>query len=122
MWRYALRRVAGLLPVLLTAIVLSFIASLFAFSTMISWSYYGERSWKYLFGERSILAYQVVFLAFTFGGVVFRNATVVLDFGDLMILGMAFPNIAGVVLLAPVVKAELDRYLEKLAAGEFPRH
>ena len=66
-----------------------------------------------------ILAYQVVFLAFTFGGVVFRNATVVLDFGDLMILGMAFPNIAGV-LLAPVVKAELDRYLEKLAAGEFP--
>jgi len=102
--------------------VLTVVAVLFAFSTMISWSYYGERSWKYLFGERSILAYQVVFLAFTFGGVVFRNATVVLDFGDLMILGMAFPNIAGVVLLAPIVKAELDRYLEKLAAGEFPRH
>ena len=52
----------------------------------------------------------------------FRNATVVLDFGDLMILGMAFPNIAGVILLAPVVKAELERYLEKLAAGEFVRH
>ena len=89
---------------------------------MISWSYYGERSWRFLFGERSILAYQVLFLAFTFGGVVFKNATVVLDFGDLMILGMAFPNIAGVILLAPIVKAELDRYLEKLAAGEFTRH
>ncbi len=102
--------------------VLTVVAVLFAFSTMISWSYYGERAWKFLFGERSILAYQVVFLAFTFGGVVFRNATVVLDFGDLMILGMAFPFIAGVVLLAPLVKAELDRYLERLAAGEFVRH
>ena len=102
--------------------VLTVVAVLFAFSTMISWSYYGERSWKFLFGSDSILAYQVLFLAFTFGGVVFRNATVVLDFGDLMILGMAFPNIAGVVLLAPIVKAELDRYLAKLAAGEFPRH
>lgn len=102
--------------------ILTVVAVLFAFSTMISWSYYGERSWKYLFGERSILAYQVVFLAFTFGGVVFRSATVVLDFGDLMILGMAFPNIAGVVLLAPIVKAELDRYLSRLAAGEFTRH
>jgi len=102
--------------------VLTIVAVLFAFSTMISWSYYGERSWKHLFGEDSILAYQVVFLAFTFAGVVFRDATVVLDFGDLMILGMAFPNIAGVILLAPVVKAELDRYLERLAAGEFHRH
>ncbi len=102
--------------------VLTVVAVLFAFSTMISWSYYGERSWKHLFGEHSILAYQVVFLAFTFAGVVFRDATVVLDFGDLMILGMAFPNIAGVILLAPVVKAELDRYLERLAAGEFHRH
>jgi len=102
--------------------LLTVVAVLFAFSTMISWSYYGERSWKYLFGEGGILLYQLIFLAFTFGGVVFRNATVVLDFGDLMILGMAFPNIAGVILLAPIVKAELDRYLEKLAAGEFVRH
>lgn len=102
--------------------VLTVIAVLFAFSTMISWSYYGERSWKHLFGSESILAYQLIFLAFTFAGVVFQNARVVLDFGDLMILGMAFPNIAGVVLLAPVVKADLDRYLASLAAGEFARH
>jgi AGCS family alanine or glycine:cation symporter len=102
--------------------VLTVIAVLFAFSTMISWSYYGERSWQFLFGDRSLLGYQLLFLAFTFGGVVFQNADVVLNFGDLMILGMAFPNIAGVVLLAGLVKADLDRYLARLAAGEFPVH
>ncbi len=99
--------------------VLTVIAVLFAFSTMISWSYYGERSWKELFGEGSILVYQVVFLAFTFGGVIFQDAQVVLDFGDLMILGMAFPNIAGVVLLSGLVKADLDHYFQRLAIGEF---
>ena len=102
--------------------VLTVIAVLFAFSTMISWSYYGERSWKYLFGGSSILVYQLIFLAFTFAGVVFQNADVVLNFGDLMILGMAFPNIAGVVLMAGMVKADLDSYFRRLAAGEFPIH
>jgi AGCS family alanine or glycine:cation symporter len=102
--------------------VLTVIAVLFAFSTMISWSYYGERSWVFLFGGRSLLGYQLLFLAFTFGGVVFQNADVVLNFGDLMILGMAFPNIAGVVLLAGLIKKDLDRYLARLAAGEFPLH
>ena len=52
-------------------------------------------------------------------GVVFQNADVILNFGDLMILGMAFPNIAGVVMMAKLVKADLDRYLSRLAAGEF---
>jgi len=102
--------------------VLTVIAVLFAFSTMISWSYYGERSWIFLFGGRTLLGYQLLFLAFTFGGVVFQNADVVLNFGDLMILGMAFPNIAGVVLLAGMVKRELDHYLTRLAAGEFHIH
>jgi len=100
---------------------LTVIALLFAFSTMISWSYYGERAWIFLFGERTILVYQVVFLAFAFGGVIFQNAGVVLDFGDLMLLGMAFPNIAGVVLLSGVVKRDLERYESRLAAGAFPR-
>jgi AGCS family alanine or glycine:cation symporter len=102
--------------------VLMAIAVLFAFSTMISWSYYGERSWIYLFGDHSLLGYQLLFLGFTFGGVVFQNADVILNFGDLMILGMAFPNIAGVVMLTGIVKADLDRYLSRLAAGEFPVH
>jgi len=99
--------------------VLTGIAVLFAFSTMISWSYYGEQAWLHLFGSRSLIVFQIVFLSFTFGGVIFRDAQVVLDFGDLMILGMAFPNIAGVVLLSGVVKRELDSYLTRLGAGEF---
>jgi AGCS family alanine or glycine:cation symporter len=102
--------------------ILTLVAVLFAFSTMISWSYYGEQSWLSLFGRKSLLTYQLLFLSFTFGGVVFQDATVVLTFGDLMLLGMAFPNIAGVVLLAGVIKADLDRYLERLRAGEFVRH
>jgi AGCS family alanine or glycine:cation symporter len=55
--------------------VLTVIAVLFAFSTMISWSYYGERSWVFLFGGRSLLGYQLLFLAFTFGGWSFRTQT-----------------------------------------------
>lgn len=101
--------------------LLTLIALLFAFSTMISWSYYGERAWIFLFGERSILVYQIAFLTFTFGGVVFQNAGVVLDFGDLMLLGMAFPNIAGVLLLSNVLARDLARYQERLAAGVFER-
>jgi AGCS family alanine or glycine:cation symporter len=102
--------------------ILTLVAVLFAFSTMISWSYYGEQSWLSLFGRKSILTYQLIFLAFTFGGVIFQDANVVLNFGDLMILGMAFPNIAGVILMAPIIKTDLDGYLTRLKAGEFVRH
>jgi AGCS family alanine or glycine:cation symporter len=100
--------------------VLSLIAVLFAFSTMISWSYYGEQCWVHLFGLRSVLVYQAIFLVFVWAGAVF-NAKAVLDFGDLMILGMAFPNIFGIVLLSGKIKHELDRYLAKLEAGELER-
>ena len=98
-----------------------FTAVLFAFSTMISWSYYGEQCWASVFGLRSILVYKVLFLMCAWAGAVF-SAQSVLDFGDLMILGMAFPNIAGVVLLSGKIKQSLDSYLRRLAAGEFVRH
>jgi AGCS family alanine or glycine:cation symporter len=101
-------------------VVLSLTAFLFAFSTMISWSYYGEQCWAHLFGVRSILAYKLTFLVFTWLGAIFQ-ASAVIAFGDLMILGMAFPNLVGVVLLSGVVKADLDRYWAKLRAGELPR-
>jgi len=100
--------------------LLSFIAVLFAFSTMISWSYYGEQCWAYLFGWKSVLAYQALFLVFACLGAVFQ-ASAVIDFGDMMILGMAFPNIFGVVMLSGRVKSELDSYLGKLRSGEFER-
>jgi AGCS family alanine or glycine:cation symporter len=101
--------------------LLSFIATLFAFSTMISWSYYGEQCWARLFGVRSILIYQAIFLLFTWAGAIFE-ATAVVNFGDMMILGMAFPNLIGVALLTGSVRRDLDHYWRKLSAGEFPRY
>jgi len=101
-------------------VLLSLIATLFAFSTMISWSYYGEQCWAQLFGVRSILVYKGVFLLFVWMGAVFE-ARAVVDFGDMMILGMAFPNLLGVVLLSNVVKRDLDAYERRLHAGGFER-
>ena len=100
--------------------LLTFTAVLFAFSTMISWSYYGEQCWAYLFGVRSILAFKGVFLVFVVLGALFE-ARAVVDFGDMMILGMAFPNLFGALLLSGVVKRELDAYLARLRAGGFER-
>jgi AGCS family alanine or glycine:cation symporter len=94
---------------------------LFAFSTMISWSYYGERCWVWLFGDKSSLSYKMLFLVFVFLGSVV-TATNVLEFGDLMILGMALPNILGVVLLSGKVRRALDEYWVKLKKGEMPRY
>jgi len=102
-------------------ILLSLTAMLFAFSTMISWSYYGEQCWAYLFGVRSILVYKLVFLLFTWLGAVFEPKAV-LDFGDMMILGMAFPNLFGLLLLSGRLRADLDSYWRRLRAGEFPRY
>tara|TARA_R110002095_G_scaffold173522_8_gene150890 strand:+ start:5535 stop:7220 length:1686 start_codon:yes stop_codon:yes gene_type:complete len=100
--------------------VLSVSVILFAYSTMISWSYYGERCWAFLFGDsRAIsLAYRILFLIFVVLGSIV-SATNVLDFGDLMILGMAFPNILGVLLLSNRVKNELDAYWKRYKSGEF---
>ena len=100
--------------------VLSLCAVLFAFSTMISWSYYGEQSWISLFGTGSVLVYKLIFLAFTWAGAIF-TATSVIDFGDYMILGMAFPNLIGVVMLSRKLKRELDDYLARLESGEIQR-
>ena len=97
--------------------ILSLTAVLFAFSTMISWSYYGEQCWVQLFGLRSILLYKVIFLAFAWLGAIFA-ADSVIAFGDAMILGMAFPNVIGVVLLSGKVKTALDDYLGRLRSGE----
>jgi AGCS family alanine or glycine:cation symporter len=102
-------------------VVLSVTAVLFAFSTMISWSYYGEQCWAQLFGVRSILAYKLLFLLFTWLGAIFQ-ATAVIDFGDMMILGMAFPNITGMLLLSGRLRAEYLSYWTRLRAGVFPRY
>jgi len=102
-------------------LVLSACAVLFAYSTMISWSYYGERSWESLFGERSLLVYKGIFLTFTWLGAMFPLASV-MDFSDMMLLGMSFPNLIGVILLARFVRGDLVVYERRLRTGEFPRY
>ena len=99
--------------------VLAIAVMLFAYSTMISWSYYGERCWVWLFGDRSSRIYQALFLVMVFLGSIVTS-TNILNFGDLMILGMAFPNLLGVFLLSGKVRKELDDYWVKYRAGEFP--
>jgi len=98
--------------------VLSLSVFLFAFSTMISWSYYGERSAVWLFGEKASIYFKVFFLVFTFLGSII-TATNILDFGDLMILGMALPNLIGVYFLSGKVKRALDEYWGRYRRGEF---
>lgn len=89
----------------------------FAFSTMISWSYYGERCWAYLFGADKAISYRILFLFFVFCGSVF-SLKAVLDFSDLMVLGMAFPNLIGVVFMSGKIKAKLDDYWSRYKAGK----
>ena len=93
--------------------ILSIAVFLFAFSTMISWSYYGERCWVYLFGDKSSLIYKILFLIFCFLGSII-TATNILDFSDLMILGMAFPNILGLFILSGKVSKLLRNYEKKI--------
>jgi AGCS family alanine or glycine:cation symporter len=101
--------------------ILGVAVALFAFSTMISWSYYGERCWAYLFGDNASMSYKITFLTFTFLGSVITSQNV-LDFGDLMILGMAFPNVLGVVLLSGKVKRDLNTYWKLLKSGAFKEY
>lgn len=91
---------------------------LFAFSTMISWSYYGLKSWTYLFGisKASEIAYKVLFLLFIVVGSA-SSLGAVLDFSDMMILGMAFPNILGLYFLSGEVRADLMKYYNDLKTG-----
>jgi AGCS family alanine or glycine:cation symporter len=89
--------------------LLSVAVVLFAFSTMISWSYYGERCWAFLFGEKYSIYYKILFLAAAFLGSV-TSAVNVLEFSDLMILAMAFPNLIGLYVLGPKVKKAIEEY------------
>lgn len=84
----------------------------FAYSTMISWSYYGLKAWTYLFGEtkKMKLAYNLLYLSFVVIGSSASLANV-MEFSDMMILSMAFPNLVGLYILAPEVKIDLNKYM-----------
>ena len=95
--------------------VLTVAIFLFAFSTMISWSYYGLQAWKFLFGRNRVadLSYKLLFCIFV---VIGASATLgsVIQFSDAMILAMVFPNMIGLFFLFPKVKYELNRYLQAI--------
>jgi AGCS family alanine or glycine:cation symporter len=98
-------------------VVLSLCVVLFAYSTMISWSYYGERCWSFMFGERGSLIYKTTFVVFIIIGSM-THAGNILDFSDLLILAMAFPNIIALYAFSGEVKGMLDEYLARLKNGE----
>lgn len=98
--------------------VLSFAVVLFAFSTMISWSYYGLKAWTYVFGETkgAAVIYKFIFLIFVvIGSSVGLGA--VIDFSDLMILGMAFPNVLGLVIMSGEVRRDMKDYFLRIKSG-----
>jgi AGCS family alanine or glycine:cation symporter len=97
--------------------VLSLAVFLFAFSTMISWSYYGERCWTFLFGAQFSMVYKALFLCFIVFGSVLKLGNVI-DFSDLMILGMSFPNILGAFLLSGKVSEALKSYWGRYKSGQ----
>ncbi|MEM6757658.1 MAG: alanine/glycine:cation symporter family protein [Planctomycetota bacterium] len=97
--------------------ILSVCIVLFAFSTMISWCYYGERAWGYLFGLGSVLVFRIAFVLCVFVGAVVSLSTVI-AFADAMLLSMALPNIIGGVILAPQVRRRLKTYWAQYRSGE----
>ncbi len=96
-------------------IVLTVSVILFAFSTLISWSYYGLQAWKYLFGRSRMadLTFKFSFCIFTVIGAAISLGSVI-DFSDAMIFAMVFPNMVGLLFLFPKVKEELSRYLRAI--------
>ena len=99
--------------------VLMIAAVLFAISTMLSWSYYGLQAWKYLFGKGKAAdtTYKVIFLFFVVVGSSISLGAVI-DFSDAMIFAMVFPNIIGLIILAPKVKSELARYKSAIKSAD----
>jgi len=119
----AFESAASWLPYVLTISI-----ALFAYSTMISWCYYGERGWIYLidhFGEgkgiQTVIVFRLLFLAFILVGAL-NSLSDVLLFSDLMILSLAFPNIIGSIILAPKVLKMLKDYTTRLSSGEMKQY
>jgi AGCS family alanine or glycine:cation symporter len=102
--------------------VLAVAVILFAFSTMISWSYYGLKAWTYLFGEGKAkeITFKVIFCIFVVIGAA-ANLGPVIDFSDAAIFAMAVVNITGLYCLMPIVKRELNSYMSRLESGEIKK-
>ncbi len=100
-------------------IVLAIAASMFAFSTIISWGYYTSKIWGFIFGEgnRSMLLFKIVFCIALIPGAVFSLREVYMLM-DAMFFLMAVPNIIGIYIMAPELKRDIKSYLDRLKSGE----
>lgn len=92
-------------------IIVALATSLFAYSTLIGWNYYGEKAIEYLFGSRSIRIYRIVFIGAVIVGAM-TSLEFVWNFSDLMNGMMAIPNLFGLLLLSKVIKEETERYFK----------
>lgn len=99
--------------------LLSVAAVAFAFSTSITWYYYGQRATVYLFGDSVIAdhAYKTGFILTIIIGSGMQLSAVI-NFADAMILGMAIPNMVGLYIMAPEVRRMLKSYMQRVASGE----
>lgn len=94
---------------------------LFAFSTMISWSYYGEKGAEFLLGPRAILPYKFIFVVFVFLGMVIEKFATAVDFSDATTGLMVLCNLPVVLILSPIVMRAAKDYFRRLDGGEMPR-
>ncbi len=109
----AFESLGAFMPMLLT-----FATIIFAYSTMISWSYYGEQGTEYLFGEKAVPVYKVFYVLVVILGPLLTLGAVI-DFSDLALLSMAFPNIIGMIFLSKKAKKMVDSYLSDFREGKF---
>jgi len=93
---------------------------LFAYSTLLSWSYYGEQAVSYLFGQKGLLPYKLLFCVAAVIGAVWSLGPII-AFSDIMLGMMVIPNLLAVLLLLPKLRKEVVIYFAKLKAGEFKR-
>jgi AGCS family alanine or glycine:cation symporter len=93
---------------------------LFAFSTMLTWSYYGERGAEYLFGAGAVLPYKVIFVIFIVIGMMIGRFQTVYDLSDGLVGVMALCNLPAVLLLSPTVLRAARNYFGRLDRGEMP--
>ncbi len=104
-------------------IPLAFAAMLFAFSTMISWSYYGLKGWTYLFGESLVMdrLYKAIFCCFVALGCMVQLGPI-LDISDAFVFLICVPNILGLYVLGPIVKKEMNSYFARVKSGEIKKY
>ena len=95
-------------------IILSIIAVMFALSTLISWAYYGQKAWTFLFGEgkKRVLAFNLIYCLFIIIGSA-MNVKSVIDITDAMMIALCVPNIIVLYILCPEIKRDLKSYLER---------